>query len=167
MKNDSVVAKMQRVSNNDCGSVFANERVMQFEDDEIGKFAKIEDAHEINEIMWGVFHTEISHLLTDAEMEKAIERKEITIHRNDQGNIDGILQVVIKPKKFYTNQAYNCGEKKNINSMLISRIKEYYEAGGRYTFCWVDENNIASLKWNEKYGMVPDGTWNMIYCLER
>lgn len=162
-----LVARLKRVANRDCSSIFSNPQIMQFEDDSVGEYAKKGDAHEINRLLWGEFRTEISHLLSDEEVAAAIERREYTIHRNVAGGIDAVLQVVIQPRKFYTNHAVNHGEKNVINAMLINRMREYHNAGGKYTFCWVSEDNTASLKWNEKYGMTHDGTWNIIYRVER
>ena len=161
------VAKMKRVANPDCSNVFQNERVMLFEDETIGGIANIDDAHEINGILWETFNTEVSHLLSDDEVRLAIERREFSIHKDKSGRIDSILQVIIQPRKFYINQVINRGEKKTIHAMLINRLKEYHSSGGKYIYSWVAEDNIASIRWHEKYGMIHDGMWNMIYRLER
>lgn len=165
--NEKLITRLKRVANPDCSSVFENEQVMQFEDESISIIPEPEDAEEINEMLWNTFHTEVSHLLNKQEMVEAIERREITVHKDAEGKIDAVLHVVMQPKRFYTNHAVNHGDKKIINAMFISRLREYHNAGGKYINCWVPEDNIASLKWNGKYGMVPDGMLNVIYCLER
>ena len=43
------------------------------------------------------------------------------------------------------------------------KIYEYIESGGKYMYAWVEENNIASLKFHQKYGMRHDGMWDLIY----
>lgn len=166
-REEQLITRLKRVVNPDCSNVFLDEKVMQFEDESVPSFPIKEDAIEINKIMWGTFHTEVSHLLTDKEMVEAIDRGEITIHRNKSGDIDAVLHVVIRPKKFYTNHAINHADKRIINAMFISRLREYYLLGGKYIFCWVPEDNIASLTWNKKYGMIHDGMWNLVYCIER
>ena len=51
--------------------------------------------------------------------------------------------------------------------MMLNRLKKYSETGGRYIYAWIDEKNIASIKFHKKYGMEPDGIWDIIYFTER
>lgn len=158
------VAAMMRLANSDCRSVLElDSPVLRYLDPTIGVPAVEQDIREINQILWNTFHTEISHLLTDTEMKTKIEQ--IIIHRKDQ-KIDAILQAEVLPKRFYINQIVNHGDRKNIHAMLLNCLKKYIDAGGKYLYAWVADNNIASQKFHAKYGMTHDGMWNMIYCLE-
>ena len=56
---------------------------------------------------------------------------------------------------------------KIIHAMMLNRLKKYSETGGRYIYAWIDEKNIASIKFHKKYGMEPDGIWDIIYFTER
>ncbi len=167
LSRETLIYRMKRLANKDCSSIFNDSKIMQYEDDKAGIYPDVIEAHEINEVLRNIFSEENSHLLYDAEIEAAVRERQITIHRNDSGNIDSILKVVINPKKFYVNYVYNDGLRKNIHAMMISRLKEYHAAGGRYIYSWVADDNIASLKWHGKYGMEHDGVWDMIYRVER
>ena len=158
-------AALMRLANPDCRSVFEKDSpVFPYCDPDIGEQAKEKDAEEINRILWGTFHTEISHLLTNEEIKERIDQ--FLIHRED-GEIDALLQADVMPKKFYINQIINHGEKKNIHAMLLNRLKNYISNGGKYLYAWVEDTNIASQKFHAKYGMKHDGMWNMIYRIER
>ena len=167
LSGETLIYRMKRLANKDCSGVFSDSKILQYENDNTGIYPDVTEAHEINEVLWNVFSEENGHLFYDDEIEAAIRERQITIHRNDHGNIDSILKVVIKPKKFYVNYVYNGGLRKNIHAMMISRLKEYYKTGGRYIYSWVADDNIASLKWHGKYGMEHDGIWDMIYRVER
>lgn len=187
------IGKLMRISNTDCRNVFDNPQISNlfkqnnFQDidkrnclrnfdfacDDISEYFDIDadagqiavsgEEHEINQVLWSVFDTRISHLLSDKEMKEAIERREITIHRKKNGNIDAILQTVIQPQKFYINQIYNGGSREIIHVMLLSRLKKYCDLGGKYVYAWVEEQNTASIRFHQKYGMKHDGMWNMVY----
>ena len=70
------------------------------------------------------------------------------------------------PKKFYINQIINKTGKEVIHAMLLSRLDQYRKSGGKYLYSWVEEANIASLKFHNKYGMEHDGMWNLVYRLK-
>lgn len=161
----SIIAKMLRMSNADCSSILIDKSLAQYKDDSIVEIATTEDTVEINSILWNTFNTEVSHLLSDEELKAVIENKQVFVHRSDK--IDAILQADIKPKKFYINQVINKTEKNVIHAIVLSQLEKYIENGGKYLYAWVDETNIASVKFHKKYGMQHDGMWNIVYCLER
>lgn len=159
------VARMKRLANPDCRTVFEESGVLLYQDNAIGEMAKPEDAPEINRLLWSVFHTEVSHLLWDDELAASIRKGQITVHRD--GGIDAVLMADVMPRKFYINQIVNQGEKKIIHAMLLNRLARYIENGGKYLYAWVEEGNTASMKFHAKYGMKHDGMWDMIWLLER
>lgn len=159
-------AGLMRLANPDCRSVFDQSPVLSYLDESIGEAAKPEDAGEINRLLWSVFHTELSHLLSDEELEQAIRAGQVTIHRGPEG-IDAVLQAEALPKKFYINQVINRADRSVIHAMLLNRLNVYTEQGGKYLYAWVEDSNIASQKFHAKYGMKHDGMWNMLYKLER
>ena len=160
-----LTACLMRLANPDCRTVFeTTSPVIQYKDSSIGEKADTADTHEINDILWETFHTEISHLLYDEELESRIDQ--FTLHKTEN-KIDAILQAEVMPKKFYINQIINKGEKKNIHAMLLNRLEEYVNNGGKYLYAWVEDKNIASQKFHAKYGMKHDGMWNMLYRLEK
>ena len=161
-------ASMKRVANTDCRTVFdARSEVIPYKGSAAVEMAGAEDTEEINRILWSTFHTEMSHLLTDEELCKKIVAGQLTVHRNQDNKIDALLQADVMPKKFYINQIVNRTEKNVIHALLLDRLEKYIDAGGKYVYAWIEDKNIASLKFHEKYGMKHDGMWSMIYCLER
>ncbi len=163
--NLNIVAKMMRMATSDCSSVFNNSSILQYRDDSKGTEPDIDDAHEINEILWNTFHTEISHLLTDEEIVEKIKRGKFLIHRSKR--IDAVLQTDVMPKKFYINQIVNLTDKKIIHAILLKRLWNYIQNGGSYAYAWVEDKNIASVKFHEKYGFKHDGMWNLVFGLNQ
>lgn len=133
-------------------------------DDSVGFAPNVEMAGAINDILWRVFDTRVSHLQNDKEIADAIRNGEFTIHCNENDVIDAVLQVQMQPRKFYINQVYNGADKSVIHAMLQKKLKEYSARGGKYVYAWVKKDNIASVKFHEKYGLKHDGMWNMVYA---
>lgn len=161
------LARMMRMSVRDYASVANNKTLTEYYDETIGVYPRTEIAGEINQVLWNVFDTRVSHLLTEYEIMRSIENNEILIHQNEEGKIDAILQSVCNPRKFYINQIYNGAARNIIHAMLQRRLKEYTAAGGKYVYAWVEYDNIASVKFHQKYGLQHDGMWNMVYVLEK
>lgn len=159
------VTRMKRLVNTDCRNVLNDKALICYRNDEISSFPNIQDTSEINELLWSVFRPEISHLLSENELSESISKGQVTVHKKEK--IDAVLMADIMPKKFYINQIVNLGYKGNIHAMLLYRLTDYIRNGGQYLYAWVDENNIASLKFHAKYGMMHDGMWNLIWTLAR
>ena len=164
-----LTASMMRLANPNCHNVFdVDSQVLQYKGAVEIETAKEQDAEEINSILWSLFYTEISHLLSNDELREKIKDGLITVHRNaDDNHIDALLQAEVMPKKFYINQIVNKGKREIIHAILLNRLEEYIKAGGKYLYAWVEERNIASVKFHEKYGMKHDGMWSMSYSIER
>ena len=162
------IARMMRYANPDVRNIFIKDKpVLRYKEPYMGKIATVKETDEINRILWRIFRTEISHLLYNTELEQKIADGAIIINRNNHGNIDALLQVDIKVKKFYINQVLNRGEPQIIHSILLKKLEDYISNGGKYIYAWIEENNIASIKFHQKYEMKHDGMWSMIYCLEK
>ena len=155
------VARMMRLSNNDCNTAFDNEEIIRYRNDSLVKIADITDVYEINRILWATFRNEVSHLLSDDELAEVIRKGNVAIHKN--GEIDAVLQVDVMPKKFYINQVINKAGKEVIHAMMLLKLDQYRKCGGKYIYSWVNETNIASLRFHGKYGMEHDGMWNLVY----
>lgn len=162
------IAALMRLANPDCCSVFdADSPLLQYKDAVRVEEAQEQDARLINELLWSTFDTRVSHLLPDDELSEKIKAGQITIHRDEDDHIDALLQAEVLPKKFYINQILNRGERKAIHAILLDRLEKYAKAGGKYLYAWVEEHNIASMKFHGKYGMKHDGMWDMVYCSKR
>jgi len=157
---------LNRISNPDCSSIFNNNNLNKFMNIKAGEVAQEFEAHEINNKLWEIFDTRISHLVDDKELAEIIKAREVLISRGDDNKIISILQTKTQPRKFYINQVYNSGNKSIIHAMLLSKLKLYCGNGGKYLYAWVEESNIASIKFHAKYGMKPDGFLNLIYNLK-
>ncbi len=155
----SILARMKRVSNPDCRFVFTDSPIMAYADLNLGREAFVEEAQEINQTLWSVFDTRVSHLSSDEELQHAIRNGQISIYRGENGTIDAIMQTVVHPRKFYFNHAYNKADKSVIHAMILKRMRTYVEAGGKYVYAWVEEKNIASFKFNgnKKMKMIEIG----------
>lgn len=162
-----LVTRMLRMANPDCRGVFGvDSQVAQYRSASKTELATEEDAEELTTILWKTFRPEISHLLYADELKPLIQAGQVTVHRTD-GRIDALLQADVMPKKFYINQIVNLGERKHVHALLLDRLEKYVAAGGKYLYAWVDETNIASIKFHNKYGMKVDGMMSVIYCIER
>ena len=168
ISNAENIARMIRLSNLDCNSIFGiGSELLKYKGAVSVEKATIADTETINKMLWATFHTEISHLLYDDELRNKIENGCITIHRNNNSEIVALLQAEVLPKKFYINQVINKAERQVIHAIVLNRLEEYVSKGGKYIYSWVEDNNIASIKFHKKYGMEEDGTVSMIYCIER
>lgn len=160
------IAALMRMSVKNCEQVIKDSVISRYHDDSVGEYPEVGMAEEINKVLWNIFDTRVSHLQSNDEIAESIRQMEITVHRNGMGVVDAVLQVKIQPRKFYVNQVYNSADRSVIHAMLQTRLNEYYLQGGKYVYAWIERNNIASLKFHEKYGLKHDGTWNMVYCPE-
>lgn len=163
--NVKTIAKMMRMSSADCSKVLEDETLLQYKDDLICVVADVKEAEEINDVLWDTFSTEVSHLLYLDELKREIKAGNVFIHKGEK--IDAILQADIKPKKFYINQVVNKADKRIIHAIMIKQLERYVQGGGKYLYAWVDEKNIASVKFHSKYGLKHDGMWNIVYCIEK
>ena len=161
------LAQMMRMSVRDVAVSIKNNFASQHFDETVGTFPDEGLVQDINKVLWKVFDTRVSHLQDDDELKRSIEKREVLIHQNEEGSVDAVLQTIIQPQRFYINQVYNGADKNVIHSMMHQRLKEYIAAGGKYAYAWVDKNNIASVKFHQKYGLQADGMWNMVYVLKR
>lgn len=155
------VAKMMKVSNNNIGHIFENELVKV--DNNVAKKASMEDLDDIYKILYETFCSYISHLPTKSELIEKIENKEFVLIKNQQGKIISLLQQIVKQQSYYFNQIINTGNKKLFHEMVKNELHKYYLNGGNQVYAWVAEDNIASLRFFEKYGLKDVGLRNVIY----
>lgn len=163
---DLLLSRLMRYTNPNCQNVFSEDNpVVEYKDSVSFQCAEKKDAREINDFLYETFNSEISHLLSIKELEEIITTGKVLIHRNNNV-VDAVIQADVKPKKFYVNQIINRADKSVIHSMFLNLLEQYVDNGGKYLYSWVEENNIASRKFHEKYGMKHDGMWNLVYCVE-
>ena len=159
----ATIARMQRLANRDISSVFSSKSTIKNIYGTINSGgASEDDARQILDIFTRVFDTRISHLPSLDELKENIRQGEVVIHK-EAGRIHTILQRTVAPKRFYIHQVYNDGEKAWLHGIMLAEFKRYYAQGGRYVYAWVQDTNIASQKMHAKYGLVPDGLWDIVY----
>lgn len=158
-------ARMKRFAVNDVSAVLdENLGLMQYFNSQIGTLAQIDDAPKIYDILWRVFDVNTGHLPDLKGVEDSIKEGEFTWYSD--GDKTSLLQTVTKPKSLYINQIYNANDKSIIHAILLNKIKQYCIGGGKYMFAWIEENNIASLKFHSKYNMSHDGLWNIVFKIK-
>ena len=159
-----LLTTMKRMSNKDISQIFNSEtKLLSYFEKVKGEKPFLQDAKAIKDKLWEIFDNRISHLPNQNEIEDGIKKGEFTIFKNQNSEIITILQSVVKPRSFYINQVYNVADKEVIHAILLTELKKYCETGGKYLYAWVEECNIASCKFHEKYGMEHDGLWDVIY----
>lgn len=170
MKNEIInggfcqLSRMQRFSNRKISELFSvNSIVSEYEDYEIPSTAVISDAEDIYNFLWDTFDTRISHLPDKNQLYEAVKNGEFTIFRNSSSELTALLQAVVSKKSFYINQIINKGDRRIIHGILTAKLKEYIRNGGEYVYSWIEDTNVPSLKFHAKYGMKPDGLWNIVY----
>ena len=154
---------MCRVSCADITEVIMSENMTKEYDPGVGAYADISDAGDIRDILWDTFDTRVSHLPTSEELVEYIKNREFYIIRDDFGQIVTLIQSKISAKSYYCNQVINKGDKENFHKAVYNVLRKYVDEGGKYAFAWVEEENIASLKFFEKYNLKNDGLWNTVY----
>lgn len=158
------LARMQRFSNGKISDILSESSIAaKYEDNSIPKAAVLSDAEDIYDFMWGVFDTRISHLPDKKQLCEAVENGEFTVYRNGSSRLTALLQAVVSKKSFYINQVINKDDSRIIHAIMISKLKEYIHSGGEYVYSWIEDTNIPSLKFHAKYGLKPDGLWNVVY----
>ncbi len=158
----TLLARMRRLVNRDITDMMKS---MEPSDDPMVGSAHIEDAEAINRLLWEVFDTRVSHLLSDSELFEAIKRGEVFAVK-EQGKIVTVLQRTIERNQFYINQVINRSDSFRVHSLLKKELFRFYENGGRYLYAWVQDSNIASNKFHAKYGMIFDGLYDLVYTKE-
>lgn len=128
--------------------------------DEFVHLAQENEVQEINRVLHETFDSRVAHLLNNNELLEEI--KKANVYSYDKGN--AVLQVKYEGIKLYINQIVNrTGKKEIIHSIFNYVLSDFISRGKKYVYAWVDENNIASIKFHEKYGMKKDGLYNLIW----
>ena len=157
------LSSLMRISNHDVTSEMDTLQTYKYFNPNIGKIASTDDAEEIFEILWDTFDTRISHLPDIHTLIEYINNKLFIIHRNPDMKITALLQAVCETKSFYINQIYNADSPDIIHAIVLNELTKYKNNGGKYIYSWVEESNIPSLKFHQKYNMTHDGLWNIVY----
>ena len=89
--------------------------------------------------------------------------KPAILYKDEINKIEMIIQYKFYHKFFYFNQVINIGEKNLFHALTLNLLKKYCAQGGKYAYAWINDGNIASFKYFEKYTLVEDGVYNSIY----
>lgn len=157
------LARMRRMSTTNISSGLTNPVITPYKDMIRSVLATSEDTEKISALLTQVFDTRISRLPSKEQLLKDIADGDISLYKNESGDIRALVYCIIQPKKFYVNQYYNGAHTGVIHAILLNLFEEYVKNGGEYVYCWIDENNVASNKCMAKYGMTHDGMWEVLY----
>lgn len=138
------------------------DRKIYLSDRNICEYALEGDVAEITSFLDKNFDTRISHLSDINTLKNAIANRECYLVR-EKNKIVSYVQIKKTTKSLYINQIINEGKKDRFHSLVSKIINSYTCDGGKYVYAWVDENNIASLKFFSKYGLEEDGLYTSIY----
>ena len=109
----------------------------------------------IKQLLWDTFDTRISHLPSDEELSLFIENGEF-LGIFYENRLTTLLQRKLDNNRFYINQVINYAEPAYIHSIMIGELEKYILSGGKYVYSWIENDNIASIKFHKKYGLKPD-----------
>ena len=156
-----LLASLCKVSCNDVSVIFDKDENQSYKVK--GRYAEQKDAHKIYNMLWDTFDTRMSHLPHMDEIKDCIAKNEFYIVA-ERDDIVSLIQSKILPKSYYCNQIINRGNKKDFYLAFSRILFEYKEKGGKYAYAWVEEKNIASLRFFEKFSFTRDGMINRVYC---
>lgn len=122
-------------------------------------FAVIEDALDIQQMMYDMLDIYCDQIPDIDEIEAVIRKKGVIIIRNEQ-NRDVEAFVCFK-RKGVLSQAYYLAAKEKYRDkrvgMIILNAYFAYNADARRHIGWIRDNNIASQAVNYRFGLKPDG----------
>ena len=154
----------KRDSSKDVSDVFKpNSSIINYYNKSIGSIATDLDVEQINDMLWNTFDIKSSHLKSKEKLIEQIENNEFYIYKDENNKIEMLIQYKFSPKCFYFNQVINIGEKNLFHALTLNLLKKYCAQGGKYAYAWINDGNIASFKYFEKYTLVEDGVYNSIY----
>lgn len=120
----------------------------------------------INRLLRKTFDPQISHLPDDILLSKQLEAREF-LGVTENSEIVTLLQRRIENKRFYINQIINRGPKENVHAVLLDELFVFASNGGKIVYSWIEEDNIASVRFHEKYGLKRDGTYVIVFSYHK
>ncbi|MBP5260531.1 MAG: hypothetical protein J6Z43_00220 [Clostridiales bacterium] len=126
----------------------------------------ISELERIKKLLWDTFDTRISHLPNDEELRRSIDQGEFFGCIKD-GSLVSLLQRQISNKKFYINQVINRADPVCIHSIMLGELQKYVADGGKYIYAWIASDNEASMKFHQKYGLMPDNMRCDVFILDK
>ena len=120
----------------------------------------------VNRLLYETFDARISHLPDERLLSEQLDAGEFVGVMGDS-EIVTLLQRRIEKKKFYINQIINIGKKDNVHSVLLEELDQFVASGGKTVYSWIEDDNEASIRFHEKYGMKKDGTYVTVYSYHK
>lgn len=130
-----------------------------------GKIATLDDVDLLHNKLYETFDHRTSHLPEKDEIANMILNNQIVIEK-ENNDVVAFLIYKIEGCKYYVNQIYNSVNSEVIHSILYNSIIDSMKKNVNYAYAWIDENNIRSIKFHEKYGMRFDGLSSISYIKE-
>ena len=161
------VKALYRYTNNRINEfVVSDAPVLQYRNKVAYEQLDIHSFDSIKDILWTTFDPNVSHLPDDHTLEDQIRNGEfVGIIKGDV--LTALIQRRMDKLQFHIDQIINRGSKEGIHAMLLGEIDKFVSRGGKMISSWIEEDNIASLKFHEKYGLVKDRTYVYIFTYHK
>lgn len=131
--------------------------------DNLGKYAELRDLKLIHSKLYKIFNPYTSHIMTVDELEYMIINKQVMVNITNN-DLVSFLIFRIEGCKFYINHVYNNGDRKIIDYIMKKSLTKYInDFKINYLYSWIDEKNVRSIRFHERYGMKFDGLIDFIY----
>ena len=111
---------------------------------------KESDADKIIEFLYEMFNPLTSH---------------IEAHK-ENGKLMTLLTFDPKPKKLYMEHMLNRGDSKYMHLLYYYVLKKEVEKGITSVDTWIREGNERAFNFVKRYGLVPNGLRNYVFCKE-
>lgn len=129
----------------------------------LGRQANVQEAERISRLLFSTFDTRTSHIPPVEEICRQIEEGTVWV-REEDGELTSLLMYRIEGKKYYINQVINRAKPQVIHGIVMyTMYNAIQEHGISYSYAWIDEKNLRSLRFHARYDMVPDGLFDFSY----
>lgn len=126
---------------------------------------KESDADKIIEFLYEMFNPLTSHIEAKDEICSRIARGDIVAHK-ENGKFTTLLTFNPKPKKLYMEHMLNRGDSKYMHLLYYYVLKKEVEKGITSVDTWIREGNERAFNFVKRYGLVPNGLRNYVFCKE-
>ena len=125
-----------------------------------------EDAEKIHDFLYESFNPLTSHIETTVELCKRILRGDIVIHK-ENGELTTVLTFDTKLKTLYMEHMLNKGKSEYMHMLYYYILKKEVEKGTVSVSTWIRETNLRAFNFVRRYGLMPSGLKNFVFCKEK
>lgn len=126
---------------------------------------EMKDVDGIIEFLYEMFNPLTSHIEDREELCERIRRGDLVAHK-EEGKIVTLLTFNPKRKKLYMEHMLNRGASKYMHMLYYYVLKKELEKGIISVDTWIREGNDRAFNFVKRYGLVPNGLKNFVFCKE-